>query len=231
MTLQGKSALVTGATDGLGFAIARSLAAEGCNVVINGLADPGHAEERRRELEATFGVRALYDAADLRKPEAIAAMARAAVAAFGAVDILVNNAVVRHFAPVEAFPSERWEEALAVNLSAPFHLIRLLLPQMRARGYGRIVNISSIYGLIGAASRVDYVTTKTGLIGMTRAVAAETVTENITCNALCPATVPTPSIEARIVALAELPTNANGKVLKRVLQERAARNESPPPCT
>jgi 3-hydroxybutyrate dehydrogenase len=218
--LQGKSALITGSTDGLGFAIARGLAAEGCNVVINGLADPGHAEERRRELETAFGVRALYDAADLRKPDAIAAMAHTAVDAFGSVDILVNNAVVRHFAPVEAFPAERWEEALAVNLTAPFHLIRLLLPQMRTRGYGRIVNISSIYGLIGATGRVDYVTTKTGLIGMTRAVAAETVTENITCNALCPATVPTPAIEARIVAMTKKDGISHEEATRRYMEQR-----------
>jgi 3-hydroxybutyrate dehydrogenase len=220
MTLQGKSALVTGSTDGLGLAIARGLAAQGCNIVLNGLADAAHAEARRREIETEFGVRALFHGADLRQPAEIEAMARAAADAFGAIDILVNNAVVRHFAPVEAFPTERWDEALAVNLSAPFHLVRLLLPQMRARGYGRIVNISSIHGLIAVAERVDYVTTKAGLIGMTRAIAAETVTENITCNALCPATVPTPAIEARIVAMMEKDGISHEEATKRYLAKR-----------
>lgn len=220
MTLQGRSALITGSTDGLGFAIARGLAAEGCNVVINGLAEPGHAEERRREIETTFGVRALYHPADLRRSDEIAAMGRAAAEAFGAIDILVNNAVVRYFAPVETFPAERWQEALAVNLTAPLQLTQLFLPSMRARGYGRIVNISSIYGLIGAAGRVDYVTTKTGLIGMTRAIAAETVTENITCNALCPATVPTPAIEARIVAMTEQDGISHEEATRRYMEQR-----------
>ncbi len=220
MTLKGRAALVTGSTDGLGLAIARALAAEGCDVVLGGLADAAHAEARCRDLETAFGVRALYHAADLRRREEIEAMARAAADAFGAVDILVNNAVVRHFAPIETYPTGRWEEALAVNLSAPFHLTRLLLPGMRARGFGRIVNISSIYGLIGDANRIDYVTTKTGLIGMTRAVATETVTENITCNALCPATVPTPAIEARIVAIAEREGVSQAEATRRYLAKR-----------
>src|SRR6266849_6286541 len=122
-------------------------------------------------------------------------MMEAAIAAFGGIDIVVNNAVVRHFARVEAFSVEHWNEALAVNLSAAFHTIRLALPGMRRRGWGRIVNISSIYGLIGTADRIDYVTTKAALLGMTRAVAMETVGSDITCNAICPGTLPTPPIE------------------------------------
>ncbi len=124
-----------------------------------------------------------------------------ATAAFGAVDILVNNAVVRHFAPIHEFPVEAWDHAMAVNISAAFHTIRLSVPGMRERGWGRIVNLSSIYGLIGAVNRVDYVTAKTALIGMTRAVALETVGHGITCNAICPGSALTPSIDARIQEL------------------------------
>jgi 3-hydroxybutyrate dehydrogenase len=120
----------------------------------------------------------------------------------GAVDILVNNAVVRHFSPVEHFPSERWDEALAVNLSAPFHLIRFALPGMKERRWGRIINMASIYSIRAVADRIDYVTTKTAILGMTRAVAIETTKSGITCNALCPGTLPTPAIQGKIASIA-----------------------------
>ena len=120
----------------------------------------------------------------------------------GAIDILVNNAVVRHFSPIEHFPPERWDEALAVNLSAPFHLIRLALPAMKQRHWGRIINMASIYATRAVADRIDYVTTKTAILGMTRAVAIETTRDGITCNALCPGTLPTSAIQAKIEAVA-----------------------------
>jgi 3-hydroxybutyrate dehydrogenase len=199
--MRGKCALITGSTAGLGAATAARLAAEGCNIVLNGFADPDEIETRRRELEKTHGVRVLYHGADLSKPGEIAELMASATAAFGAVDILVNNAVVRHFAPIHEFPVEAWDHAMAVNISAAFHAIRLSVPGMRERGWGRIVNLSSIYGLIGAVNRVDYVTAKTALIGMTRAVALETVGHGITCNAICPGSALTPSIDARIQEL------------------------------
>ena len=133
-------------------------------------------------------------------PEQIAALVDAAKSSLGTVDILINNAVVRHFAPIESFRPEDWDKALAVNLSAAFHTARLVLPGMRVRNFGRIINISSIYGEVGAVNRVDYVTTKTALIGFTRAVALETAGQDITCNAICPGTVPTPAIEERLAA-------------------------------
>src|SRR6202035_1477705 len=154
------------------------------------------------DLKKTHGIEARYDRADLRKPDEIASMMQRAFAAFGAVDILVNNAVVRHFAPVESFPVERWDEALAVNISAAFHTIRLALPSMRERGWGRIINVASPYSFIAIANRIDYVTTKTALLGLTRAVALETSGVDITCNAVAPATLPTPAIEARIRGIA-----------------------------
>ncbi len=201
--LGGKCALITGSTGGLGYAAARRLAAEGCNIVLHGLGDRAEAEAKRRELEATFGIRALYHAGNLTNLADISDLIATATAAFGGVDILVNNAVVRHFAPVEAFPVERWNEAMAVNVSAAFHTIRLVLPGMRQRNWGRIVNMSSIYGLIGTTNRIDYVTSKTALIGMTRAVALETVGQDITCNAICPGAALTPDSEGRIHALME----------------------------
>jgi 3-hydroxybutyrate dehydrogenase len=199
--MRGKCALITGSTAGLGAATAARLAAEGCNIVLNGFGDLDAIEARRRELEKTHGVRALYHSADLSNPADIAALMASASETFGAVDILVNNAVVRHFAPIDEFPVEAWDRAMAVNISAAFHTIRLAVPGMRERSWGRIVNLSSIYGLIGAVNRVDYVTAKTALIGMTRAVALETVGHGITCNAICPGSALTPSIDVRVQAL------------------------------
>jgi 3-hydroxybutyrate dehydrogenase len=197
--LRGRRALVTGSTGGLGLAVARRLAADGCDIVLHGLAAPDAAEEDRAALSHEFGVAAAYHRADLAEPGQIVALGEAA----GPLDILVNNAATRHFAPIDAMPPEHWDADLAVNLSAAFHTIRLALPGMRSRGWGRIVNMSSIYGLIGTPDRVGYVVTKTGLIGLTRAVALETAKQGITCNALCPGTSLTPGIEHRIHGLME----------------------------
>ena len=197
MILSGKSALITGSIGGLGLAAAERFAAAGYNIVLSGLAEPSQIAQAGAAIEA-HGVRTLYSNADLRRPQEIERMFRDADEAFGGVDILVNNAVVRCAAPVEDFPVAAWDEGIAVNLSAAFHTIRLALPGMRKRGWGRIVNVSSIYGLIGAANRVNYVTSKTALIGMTRAVALETLGTNITCNAVCPGSVLTPVHEAAI---------------------------------
>jgi 3-hydroxybutyrate dehydrogenase len=196
--LEGKCALVTGSVQGLGLAAAERLAAAGCNIVLTGFADDQRIASIRSQLEERFHVRTQYCGADLRVPVAIEQMMATAAAAFGSVDILVNNAVVRYAARIEDFAVERWDEALAVNLSAAFHTIRLALPRMRQKNWGRIVNVSSIYGVRGAPDRVGYVTTKTALIGMTRAVALETVGQNITCNAVCPGTSESPVHELKI---------------------------------
>jgi len=190
--LQGKCALITGSTQGLGLAAAKRFAAAGCNVVINGFGDEREITAMRDEIEKAHGVRTMYSGANLAQPIEIERMMGASQEAFGAIDILVNNAVVRYAAPVEQFPVAEWDLGLAVNLSAAFHTIRLALPAMRRRNWGRIVNVSSIYGLIGAVNRLSYVTSKTALIGMTRAVALETRDQDITCNAVCPGTVETP---------------------------------------
>ena len=196
--LTGKTALITGSTQGLGLAAAQRLAQAGCDVVLNGFAAPGHVAAIQREIEERHGVRTWYSGADLRHPSEIEELITSAVEVFGAIDILVNNAVVRHAAPVERFSPELWDEAMAVNLSAAFHTIRLVVPMMRQKNWGRIINVSSIYGMRGAANRVGYVTTKTALIGLTRAVALETAGQNITCNAVCPGTTRTPVHEAGI---------------------------------
>lgn len=190
--LSGKRALITGSTQGLGLAIATRLAAGGCDVVVHGLADGTALEATRASLERNHDVRALASGADLRNPAAIAEMIAAAGSSLGGIDILVNNAVARHTAPVEAFTPASWDESIAVNLSAAFHTTRLVLPAMKQNKWGRIVNVSSIYGLRGAANRVAYVTTKTALIGLTRAVALETAKDGITCNAVCPGTSESP---------------------------------------
>ncbi len=201
-TLTGRSALVTGSTGGLGHALADRFAAEGCAVLLHGVAAPEDGEALARDMAARHGVRALYRQADLARPDEIAALMALATEALGGggPDILVNNAVVRHFGPVEALAPADWDADIAVNLTAAFHTIRLALPGMRARGWGRILNMSSVYGLFGAAGRAGYVTTKTALIGLTRAVALEAARDRITCNALCPGSSPTPAIKARIAA-------------------------------
>jgi 3-hydroxybutyrate dehydrogenase len=196
--LQGKCALITGSTQGLGLVTANRFAAAGCNIVINGFGDEREIAAMRAQIEKEYGVRTMYCGANLAHPLEIERMIGASLGAFGAIDILVNNAVVRYAAPVEQFPTGEWDLAIAVNLSAAFHTIRLALPAMRRRNWGRIVNVSSIYGLKATTNRISYVTTKTALLGITRAVALETRDQDVTCNAVCPGTVETPVHMARI---------------------------------
>lgn len=197
MSLKGKTALVTGSTGGIGEAFATAFAQAGCNVVVNGFGDPQTIEKLRSSLES-HGAHVLYHAADVGKPEEIAAMVEEARSRFGGVDILVNNAVTRHYAPIEEFPVEKWERALAVNLSAAFHTIRLTLPGMKERNWGRIINMASIHATNVVRDRVDYVTTKHAIVGITRAVALETAQTGVTCNAISPGWVLTPHAEGQI---------------------------------
>lgn len=201
-TLRGRSALVTGAAAGLGLAIARGLAAAGASVMLTDRTPAATGDAAAAALARETGAAVAYHAADLADVAAIEGLMAAAGQRFGGVDILVNNAVIRHFQPIEAFSAAEWDASLAVNLSAAFHAVRLALPGMKARRWGRIVNLSSIYGSRGAESRIDYVTTKTALIGMTRAIAIETAQTGITCNAIAPGTVPSPAILDRIAGIA-----------------------------
>lgn len=200
--LAGRHALVTGSVAGLGYAMARGLALQGASVTLNGLAAPGVGEAAAAALAEEAGVPVAFDGADLAQVPQIEALMAAAERRSGPVDILVNNAVIRHFQPIESFTAAQWDASLAVNVSAAFHAVRLALPGMKAKGWGRIVNLSSIYGTRGAENRIDYVTTKTALLGMTRAIAIETARTGITCNALCPGTVPSPAILDRIAGIA-----------------------------
>jgi len=197
--LDGKTALITGSLGGIGFATARALAAAGAAVMLHGLADPATAAAQLAELRAG-GASAGFHGADLRDPRQIAELVAVTTETLGPPDIVVNNAVVRAFSPIEDFSPAAWDEALAVNLSAPFHVIRLTLPGMKRAGWGRIVNLASVYGMFATVNRIDYITTKTALLGLTRGVALEVAKTAITCNALCPGTVLTPAIDARLEA-------------------------------
>ncbi len=197
--LKGKLALVTGAKAGLGLAVAEALAKAGANIVLHDAIPPMAEAEG---LASRSAIEALAIGADLRMPEAIAAMMARVTQECGEIDIAVNNAVTRHFAPVEEFPPECWNDALAVNISAPFHIVRLALPAMKKRGWGRIVNMASIYSSRAVANRIDYVTTKAAILGFTRAVAIENARSGVTSNALSPGVLPTPAIESRIAEIA-----------------------------
>lgn len=196
--LKGKCALITGSTSGIGLGMTRALAAEGCDVALNGFADEATIAALVEELGGAHCAKATYHGADLRDPRQIAALVSHATHELGKVDILVNNAGVQHTAPIETFPVERWDEIIAVNLSAAFHATRLVLPQMRTRGWGRIINTASVHGLVASIEKAAYVSAKHGLVGLTRVVALETARTGITCNAICPGWTRTPLVESQI---------------------------------
>jgi 3-hydroxybutyrate dehydrogenase len=201
--LEGKIALVTGSTSGIGLGIAEAFAAAGAAVVINGFGDADQIEASRRRLADTHRVAVRHHTADMTRPDEIADLIRDTESRLGRIDILVNNAGIQHVAPVEAFPPERWDAVIAINLSAAFHAIRAALPGMRARNWGRIINIASAHGLVASPHKAAYTAAKHGLVGLTKVVALETATTGITCNAICPGWVLTPLVEKQIDAWAE----------------------------
>ncbi len=196
--LRGSRALVTGSTSGIGYGIARALAAEGCAIMLNGLGDAADSERLRLGLVREFGVEMLFNGADLSKAEGCCALVAETEARLGGVDILVNNAGVQHVAPVESFPADRWDAILAVNLSAAFHTIRSALPGMKRRGWGRLINIASVHGLVASPNKAAYCAAKHGLVALTKVVALETAKTGITCNAICPGWVPTPLVRKQV---------------------------------
>jgi 3-hydroxybutyrate dehydrogenase len=198
MFLAGKTALVTGSTSGIGLACARALAGEGANVILNGFGDAAEVEATRSGLEAVSGARALYNGADLTDPAAIETMMGEAAEAFGGVDILINNAGTQHVAPVEAFPPEKWDLIIALNLSAAFHTVRLAIPHMKSRGWGRIISTASAHSLVASPNKVAYVAAKHGIAGLTKTIALETATCGITVNCISPGYVWTPLVENQI---------------------------------
>ena len=200
--LRGKAAVVTGSTSGIGLGIARALGGAGANVMLNGFGDAGEIEALRTAIGKEFGVEVAYNGADMSRPDEIHEMIKAARKHFGRVDILVNNAGIQHTAPVEAFPRDRWDAVIAINLSSTFHAIQAALPEMKQRGWGRIVNIASTHGLVASVEKSAYVAAKHGVLGLTKTVALETAGTGVSCNAICPGWVLTPLVQKQIEARA-----------------------------
>jgi 3-hydroxybutyrate dehydrogenase len=196
--LKGKSAVVTGSTSGIGLAYARAFAKEGANVTINGFGAAADIEKERAGIEADFGVKAAYSAADMTKPAEIADMIKTAEKTFGSVDILVNNAGIQFVSPVEDFPIEKWDQIIAINLSAAFHATRAAVPGMKARKWGRIISTASAHSLVASPFKSAYVTAKHGIAGFTKTIALETATFGITVNCISPGYVWTPLVEKQI---------------------------------
>jgi 3-hydroxybutyrate dehydrogenase len=201
--LKNKTALVTGSTSGIGLGIARALAAQGCNIMLNGFGDAGTIEIIRAGLEKEHGVRVAYHGADLSQPEQIEDLVAITAKTFGGVDVLCNNAGIQFVAPVDEFPPERWDQILAVNLSSAFHTIHHALPHMKRAGWGRIINTASAHGLVASVNKVAYVAAKHGIVGLTKVVALETAGSGITCNAVAPGWVRTELVEKQITARAQ----------------------------
>jgi 3-hydroxybutyrate dehydrogenase len=196
--LTGKTALVTGSTSGIGLAIAQRLANAGANIVLNGFGDASEIEKMRAAIENDFGVKAHYNGADLSKADSVKALVNDTISEMGSLDILVNNAGIQHTAPVEDFPQDKWELIQSLMLSAPFYAIQAALPHMKQRGWGRIINVASVHGLVASVNKAAYVAAKHGVVGLTKVVALETAETNITCNAICPGFVLTPLVQKQI---------------------------------
>jgi len=214
--LNGKTALVTGSTSGIGLGIAKSLARQGANIVLNGFGD---AEGPKAEI-AALGAKVAYHGADMSKPAEIEAMMKFAAAQFGRVDILVNNAGIQHVARVENFPAERWDAIIAINLTSAFHATRLALPAMQAANWGRIINVASTHGLVASAEKSAYVASKHGIVGLTKVTALENATSGVTCNAICPGWVLTPLVQKQVDARAAAGKISNEEAKKQLLGEK-----------
>jgi 3-hydroxybutyrate dehydrogenase len=198
MSLKGKTAVVTGSTSGIGLAYARAFAKEGANVVINGFGDAADIEKERAAIESEFGVKAVYSPADMTKPDEIAGMIALAEKTYGACDVLVNNAGIQFVAPIEDFPIDKWNQIIAINLSAAFHAMRAAVPGMKTRGWGRIISTASAHSLVASPFKSAYVVAKHGIAGLTKTVALETATNGITVNCISPGYVWTPLVEKQI---------------------------------
>ena len=201
--LEGKRALVTGSTSGIGLAYAKALAAKGCSITLNGMADQPTIDDAIKQVDAAGTGSVHFSDADMRKPDEIRAMVSDAVSEMGGIDILVNNAGIQHVSPIEEFADEMWNDILAINLSSLFHTIKAALPQMRERNWGRIINTSSTHGLVASPEKAAYVATKHGVVGLTKVVALETAESGITCNAICPGSTRTALAEWQIEKYAQ----------------------------
>ncbi|GHA69339.1 3-hydroxybutyrate dehydrogenase [Formosimonas limnophila] len=215
--LSGKTALITGSTSGIGLGIARGFAASGCNIVLNGFGDSAEIETIRAAMANEFGVTVRYDGADMTQPEQITTMVKTAIAEFGTVDILVNNAGIQHVAPIDEFPIEKLNAIIAINLVSNFHTIAAALPAMKARGWGRIINLASAHALVASPFKSAYVAAKHGVAGLTKTVALEVADKGITCNAICPGYVLTPLVEKQIPDTAKARGITEDEVKRNVL--------------
>ena len=218
--LKGQVAVVTGSTSGIGLAIAKALAEQGANIMLNGFGDAAEIEKVRASLEKDYGVKALFNGADLSKGDAVRGLVEETVQKLGRIDILVNNAGIQYTALIEDFPTERWDAIIALNLSAVFHGTAAALPHMKKAGYGRIINISSAHGLVGSPHKAAYVSAKHGVVGLTKVTALETAGQGITCNAICPGWVRTPLVEKQITAIAEQKKLSQEDAAKDLLSEK-----------
>ena len=212
-----RSVIITGSTSGIGLGIARAFAREGANVMLNGLGDAAAIEKIRTDIEAECNVRAIYSNADMTKPSEIAAMVESAANAFGTVNILVNNAGIQHVSPVDAFPIDKWDQILSINLSSVFHATRAALPLMKAANWGRIINIASAHGLVASPYKSAYVAAKHGVVGFTKSCALEVAEAGITVNAICPGYVFTPLVEKQIDDQAKVHGIAREDVIRDII--------------
>ena len=219
MSLKSRNAVVTGSTSGIGLSYARALAAEGANVTINGFGDPAAIEKERAAIESEFGVKAAYSAADMTKPDQIAAMIADAHTTFGSVDILINNAGIQYVAPIEDFPPEKWDQIIAINLSSAFHAMRAAIPLMKAQGWGRIISTASAHSKAASPFKSAYVTAKHGLAGLTKTAALEVATHKITVNCISPGYVWTPLVENQIPDTMKARNLTREQVINDVLLE------------
>jgi 3-hydroxybutyrate dehydrogenase len=219
MSLKSRNAVITGSTSGIGLAYAKALAGVGVNVMINGFGKPEDIEKERAAIEHDFGVTALYSAADMTKPAEIKGMIDEAVSKLGSVDILINNAGIQYVAPIEEFPIEKWDQIIAINLSAAFHAIRAAVPGMKAKGWGRIISTASAHSLVASPFKSAYVTAKHGIAGLTKTVALEVATHKITANCISPGYVWTPLVENQIPDTMKARNLTREQVINDVLLE------------
>ena len=218
--LKDKVAIITGSTSGIGLGIARELARLGADLVLNGFGEPGEIEAIRNSIESNHGVRAVYDGADMSNADAVRGLISATVERFGRLDILVNNAGIQFTAPVDEFPTAKWDAILGINLSAAFHGIAAAVPQMKKQRWGRIVNIASTHGLVASTHKAAYVAAKHGLIGLTKVVGLETAGSGVTCNAVCPGWVRTPLVEKQISDIAAQRGISQQQAVEELLSEK-----------
>ena len=218
--LRDHTAVITGSTSGIGLGLAGAFAAAGCRIVINGIATQEEAENLSQRLRQKHGVDVLYHPADLADGEQCVALIQDAEKQFGPIDILVNNAGIQYVAPVEQFPPDRWDAIIAINLSAAYHTIRTALPEMQRRNRGRIINISSVHGLVASVNKAAYVAAKHGIVGLTKVVALENATRGITCNAICPGFVLTPLVQKQIDDRAAQDQLSNEEAIRVLLCEK-----------